>query len=392
MNEHFNPAFLQNSPSGICDQILYLVKNSNLNFELHETPFSLNLNIKKSFAQHWNRNNQSAHHTEVHVPQHANDPVQHHPLHYPSNSQHSSSQTKNSLHTHNKPNFPQHRPNSPHHHGLAPQVHVVPAHGVQQQQQQQYLINLGIVTDPAQQASSSPELSRKFNVIQAEKMKIEAENLEVHQEYAELDKSHRKLYKEHKELQTKHSKTCLEVKTLKTEKETILKESNALAVALQSTKKQAEDSFRKSMKEKEALKEELANLNKFKNQYLEEVKKAKKAEKKLRQKEKKQSGKTAEKVVEESEPASKDYSEEMREQQKDENIKPSDENKDEENNLEFETKTSSSKSEETRFSNFPESFADWSEDQKKDAMENNFMLYFQKYFFIPTTTAGSLPT
>ena len=48
------PIFLSNSPSVICDQILWLVKNGNLNFELKETPFSLSLNIKKKFVQHWN--------------------------------------------------------------------------------------------------------------------------------------------------------------------------------------------------------------------------------------------------------------------------------------------------------------------------------------------------
>ena len=55
MDVAFEPAFLNNSPSQICDQLLYLVKNSNLNFELQETPFSLNLQLKKSFAQHWKR-------------------------------------------------------------------------------------------------------------------------------------------------------------------------------------------------------------------------------------------------------------------------------------------------------------------------------------------------
>ena len=64
----------------------------------------------------------------------------------------------------------------------------------------------------------------------------------------------------------------------------------------------------------------------------------------------------------------------------------SDDIKDIENNLELKTKTYTS--EEPRFLDFPSNFADWSEDQKKDAYENNFKLYVQKYFFIPT---GSLP-
>ena len=46
-----------NSPSAICEQILLLVKNSNLNFELKETPFSFNLNLKKTLAQHREKEN-----------------------------------------------------------------------------------------------------------------------------------------------------------------------------------------------------------------------------------------------------------------------------------------------------------------------------------------------
>ena len=57
MDMTFQPVFLKQSPGMICDQLLYLVKNSNLNFELHETPFSLNLNLKKSFTHHWNKAN-----------------------------------------------------------------------------------------------------------------------------------------------------------------------------------------------------------------------------------------------------------------------------------------------------------------------------------------------
>ena len=131
MTEKFEPVFLQNSPSVICDQILYLVKNLNLNFEVHETPFSLNINLKKRFAHHWNRPNQSAaHNSEVHVPQHVSDPVHGHSPHYPSDGQPgqpgqlSASQTKDSLQFHNKQHHPQHRSYSPQHHALVPQVQV----------------------------------------------------------------------------------------------------------------------------------------------------------------------------------------------------------------------------------------------------------------------------
>ena len=53
------PIFLKNTPSMICDQVLWLVKNSNLNFQLKETPYSLNLSIKKRFTTLWNQNSVS---------------------------------------------------------------------------------------------------------------------------------------------------------------------------------------------------------------------------------------------------------------------------------------------------------------------------------------------
>ena len=50
------PVFLENTPGVICDQILFLVKNSNLEFQINETPFSLNISVKKRFSNHWNWN------------------------------------------------------------------------------------------------------------------------------------------------------------------------------------------------------------------------------------------------------------------------------------------------------------------------------------------------
>lgn len=47
------PLILNNSPAGISEQILWLVKNSNLNFSAQETPFSLDIRIKKSFVTKW---------------------------------------------------------------------------------------------------------------------------------------------------------------------------------------------------------------------------------------------------------------------------------------------------------------------------------------------------
>ena len=50
------PIFLENSPSVISDQVLWLIKNSGLNFQVKETPFSLDVNIKKRFTNLWNSN------------------------------------------------------------------------------------------------------------------------------------------------------------------------------------------------------------------------------------------------------------------------------------------------------------------------------------------------
>ena len=48
-----NSALPPNSPTIMCDQLVWLVKNSNLNFHLEETPFSLKLDIKKTFVNKW---------------------------------------------------------------------------------------------------------------------------------------------------------------------------------------------------------------------------------------------------------------------------------------------------------------------------------------------------
>ena len=47
------PIFSENSPTVICDQIMWLVKHSNLNFNVQETPFSLNICLKKCFINKW---------------------------------------------------------------------------------------------------------------------------------------------------------------------------------------------------------------------------------------------------------------------------------------------------------------------------------------------------
>ena len=48
------PMFYKNDPSTISDQIVWMVKNSQLNFQVQETAYSLNIQIKKRFLNNWN--------------------------------------------------------------------------------------------------------------------------------------------------------------------------------------------------------------------------------------------------------------------------------------------------------------------------------------------------
>ena len=50
------PIFSENTPSVMCEQVLWLIKNSGLNFQVRETPFSLDINLKKCYAKLWNLN------------------------------------------------------------------------------------------------------------------------------------------------------------------------------------------------------------------------------------------------------------------------------------------------------------------------------------------------
>jgi 23S rRNA pseudoU1915 N3-methylase RlmH len=77
--------------------------------------------------------------------------------------------------------------------------------------------------------------------------------------------------------------------------------------------------------------------------------------------------------VEEAELVHSDQTEEEIAKKRSEAAKASVEPKDNVNNLELKT-------EESRSLNFPSNFADWSEDQKKDAYNNNFKLSVQKYY------------
>ena len=223
MNGSFQPVFVKNSPGIICDQLLYLVKNSNLNFELHETPFSLNLNLKKSFTHQWNKTHHASHH--------ATDPVHHQP-HHPSVGQPAQLSPDPSNQTQNHPFSQIHVPQS-----LQP--HQIP-------QQVPDLVHQPNSVDP-------PTTQTGLKLIK-DIDSIKAEHKETLKDYAELDKAHRKLVKEHKDLEAKHSKVCSAMKSLKKDNEELAKEGNALSVAIKGGMKDSEISKRKS--------EEILNLSK----------------------------------------------------------------------------------------------------------------------------------
>ena len=221
MNGSFQPVFVKNSPGIICDQLLYLVKNSNLNFELHETPFSLNLNLKKSFTHHWNKTHHSSEnnlYNATHASHHATDPVHHQP-HHPSVAQPAQLSPDPSRQTQNQPFSQIHVPQ--------PQPHHIPQQ----------------VTDLVHQPSSvhPPTTQTSLKLIK-DIDSIQAELKETLKDYAELDKAHRKLVKEHKDLEANHSKVCSAMKTLKSDNEELAKEGNALSVAIKSGMKDSEES------------------------------------------------------------------------------------------------------------------------------------------------------
>ena len=385
----FPSVFLKQSPSIICDQLLYLVKNSNLNFELHETPFSLNLNLKKSFYKHWNKSKNSAENNPFNAPHashYATDHVHHQP-HHPAAGQ-PCQLSPDALRKSQNHNFTQIQVPQPQQH---------------HPQQEPDLVHQPSVVD-------APAAHTGVNMMES----IKAEHNETLRDYAELDKAHRKLGKDFKDLEAKHSKVCSAMKTLKTENEELAKEGNALSVALKSSMKESELSKGKSEKETEALKAEIANLKEFKIQQQEQARKVKKLEKKKRQKEKKREPEVLNKSdLETTEISSFENCAEPEEKPNqvaqqislsvEGEILPelktetSEKIKDCENNLKHVKETYVFKSDDPRFLAFPDRFEDWSEDQKKDAYDNYFKLYLEKslkvYSFgsLPPVNTGSLP-
>ena len=272
------PLFMSNSPSTICDQILYLVKNSSLNFELHETPFSLNLKLKKSFTQYWNKAGQTAH--QNHIPQHVTDTV-HHP-HHPHVGQpvlHPEKATQNQADVCNPQQVAQHQLHHPHYVND-------PGHHQSDQPDTYGGLAHGQVHDPLKQQTVN--LVKKVKILEKTCYDEQKEKEHLQKEYLAIQKSYKKLVGENRELQVKHEKVCADMKTMKSEKDLISKELNTASVALTTTKKVLNENQKVFDRRVSQFERELLNLSEFKEEKVAEDRRRKRAEKKARQKKRKE--------------------------------------------------------------------------------------------------------
>ena len=330
------PIFLENSPSVISDQVLWLIKNSGLNFQVKETPFSLDVNIKNRFTNLWNSNR--------------SNPV------------------------YNQPASSIYSPQAPNHHD----------------------VNM-----------EERDLQNQVNSLKAKLAQAVDEQNDACKELLDLDKAHRKLSTENKNLLNRHEKVCSDLKAVKVDKENALKEINSLSVALKTSKKNIDKHLENFEKERNWYNAELKNLNQYKIEKDSELKRVKKAEKKSRQRQK--AAKTIavekhfyndenlneiinnldEELVIEEETAKKGDA-------LDQHLRAEDQVEVEVFNTKFKdsidtktvkntevTETYTDNSDDPKFLEFPDHFEDWTEEQKKDAYDNHFKLYLQKWLKSP---------
>ena len=251
-------------------------EDSSLNFELHETPFSLNLKWKKSFAQYWNKAGQSAH--QNHIPQHVTDTV--HQPHHPHVGQpviHPEKATQNQADVFNDQQVPQHQLHHPHY---------VTDPGHQSDQPDTYGdLAPGQVHDHHKQQAVN--LVKKVKILEQTCNEEQKEKEHLQQEYLSIDKSYKKLVGENRELQVKHEQVCADMKTLKSEKDQFARELNTASVALTTTKKILNENQKEFDRRVSQFEKELLKLSEFKEEKESEDRRRKRAEKKARQKKRK---------------------------------------------------------------------------------------------------------
>jgi chromosome segregation ATPase len=102
----------------------------------------------------------------------------------------------------------------------------------------------------------------------------------------EVAKQVKPVVDEKRSLQIKHEQICAENKNLKEEKETLMKATNSLNVALKAAKKESKDGVHKLEKTIEGVQDKIVELTHFRNEKVSEEKefrsKMKKVEKKLK--------------------------------------------------------------------------------------------------------------
>ena len=116
---------------------------------------------------------------------------------------------------------------------------------------------------------------------------IKEEKKDLEHDYTTVERAYNRLLEEHKELQLKHEKICSKVKTIKVEKDLIIKDHNAISVAFENSKQCLKDRTKSSEKELTKVKLELGKPLEFKAEKVAEEKKSKKAAKKNRKREEK---------------------------------------------------------------------------------------------------------
>ena len=219
------PKFINNSPLERCDQILWLIKHSNLNFRAEETPFSLNVTIRKKFINRWAAYEEGV---ETEMPDDVTAKL------------------------------------------LDEQKMLL---------EQLEQARLTIEAKDIKIADMSNRVHDLTNKLEISESKIE---------FAARDDSMAEAVSEEKrQLQIKHEKVCSDIKHLKQENADLRKDLGSTNVALKAARKQVQEESKKSEKDMLVLNTNVENLQHYKNLKIAEEKesrqKIKKVKKKLKQ-------------------------------------------------------------------------------------------------------------
>ena len=222
------------------------------------------------------------------------------------------------------------------------------------------------------------------------KVKEQEKELNIYKtKHQEANKETKIITSEKKAIEAKHVKTCEDLKTLRHDNEDLVKSKNALSVAVKNQKKVNQEQESKFTKETLQLRKTVEDLTVFKKCIVDEAVKEKKLKKKAAKKMKQAASKEA---LSASQEEKKKESEEVKAEnefkaQENSNIvvqgntskQEIDASNDSENNQQQDTKVDEPKIHLKKLDDFPEKFKDWSETQRKDAQENNFNFYVEKY-------------